>query len=182
VGATQINDEMQIACIEGIAALARATTSAEAAAAYQGRAADLRADYLIPKPFDPRLMGVVARRGAGGDGLGRGTAAARRSAAYKQGLDASVFRSAMIMRPVFEAARQASRRIVFAEGEDERVLRAANAMLEETTEVPILIGRPEVVARRCERAGPADPAGRDFEIVNPENDPRYRDYWETYHA
>ncbi|WFE76411.1 phosphate acyltransferase [Roseinatronobacter sp. S2] len=86
------------------------------------------------------------------------------------------------MRPVFEAARAASRRIVFAEGEDERVLRAASAMLEETTEVPILIGRPEVVNMRLERAGLSIQPGRDFELVNPQDDPRYRDYWQSYHA
>jgi malate dehydrogenase (oxaloacetate-decarboxylating)(NADP+) len=182
VGATEINDDMQIACIEGIAALARATTSAEAAAAYKGEQLSFGADYLIPKPFDPRLMGVVAcavARAAMESGV-----AARPLPdldAYKQRLDASVFRSAMIMRPVFDAARQASRRIVFAEGEDERVLRAAHAILEETTEVPILIGRPEVVAQRCERAGLTIRPGVDFDIVNPENDPRYREYWETYH-
>jgi malate dehydrogenase (oxaloacetate-decarboxylating)(NADP+) len=87
-----------------------------------------------------------------------------------------------MMRPVFEASHSAQRRIVFAEGEDERVLRAANAMLEETSIVPILIGRPEVVEKRCERAGLPIRPGRDFAIVNPENDPRYRDYWETYHG
>jgi malate dehydrogenase (oxaloacetate-decarboxylating)(NADP+) len=183
VGATEINDEMQIACIEGIAAIARATTSAEAAAAYKGEQLSFGSDYLIPKPFDPRLMGVVAcsvARAAMESGV-----AARPLEdleAYKQALDASVFRSAMIMRPVFDAARQASRRIVFAEGEDERVLRAAHAILEETTEEPILIGRPEVVAMRCERAGLAIRPGVDFDIVNPENDPRYREYWETYHG
>jgi malate dehydrogenase (oxaloacetate-decarboxylating)(NADP+) len=154
VGATEINDAMQIACIEGIAALARATTSAEAAAAYRGEQMTFGADYLIPKPFDPRLMGIVASAvAAGGDGNGRGDPADRGHDAYKARLDGSVFRSALIMRPVFEAARAASRRIVFAEGEDERVLRAAHAILEETTEVPILIGRPEVIAMRCERAG-----------------------------
>jgi malate dehydrogenase (oxaloacetate-decarboxylating)(NADP+) len=100
---------------------------------------------------------------------------------YKADLDASVFKSALLMRPVFEAARTAARRIVFAEGEDERVLRAAQAIIEETTEQPILIGRPEVIARRCERAGLSIRPERDFNIVNPENDPRYRDYWETYH-
>jgi malate dehydrogenase (oxaloacetate-decarboxylating)(NADP+) len=182
VGATEINDAMQIACIEGIAALARATTSAEAAAAYQGEQLSFGADYLIPKPFDPRLMGVVASAVARA-AMESGVAARPLEDldAYKQALDGSVFRSAMIMRPVFEAARQASRRIVFAEGEDERVLRAAHAILEETTEVPVLIGRPEVVAQRCERAGLAIRPGTDFEIVNPENDPRYREYWETYH-
>ena len=182
VGATTINDEMKIACIEGIAALARATTSAEAAAAYQGEAMTFGADYLIPKPFDPRLMGVVASavaKAAMDSGVASRPLADLN--AYHRKLDGSVFRSALLMRPVFEAARTASRKIVFAEGEDERVLRCANAMLEETTEVPILIGRPEVVAMRCERAGLPIRPGKDFEIVNPENDPRYRDYWGTYH-
>jgi malate dehydrogenase (oxaloacetate-decarboxylating)(NADP+) len=101
--------------------------------------------------------------------------------AYKENLDSSVFKSALIMRPVFEAANSGSRQIVFAEGEDERVLRAANAMLEETVDRPILIGRPEVLEARCERAGLAIRQGVDFEVVNPENDPRYHDYWSTYH-
>ncbi|MDP5359953.1 MAG: phosphate acyltransferase, partial [Paracoccaceae bacterium] len=101
--------------------------------------------------------------------------------AYKANLDGSVFKSAMIMRPVFDAARTATRTIVFAEGEDERVLRASQAIMEETTDTPILIGRPEVIERRCDRAGLKIRPGVDFSIVNPENDPRYRDYWETYH-
>jgi len=182
VGATQINDAMQIACVEGIARLARQTTSAEAAAAYQGEKLSFGRDYLIPKPFDPRLMGVVA--GAVARAAMESGVATRPIAdldAYKRKLDSSVFRSAMLMRPVFEAAKAASRRIVFAEGEDERVLRAAQAIMEETTEVPILIGRPEVIDMRCERYGLPIRPGRDFEVVNPENDPRYRDYWETYH-
>ncbi|MDP5086809.1 MAG: phosphate acyltransferase, partial [Yoonia sp.] len=182
VGATEINDEMKIACVEGIAALARATTSAEAAAAYQGEQMTFGADYLIPKPFDPRLMGVVASAVAG---AAIATGVAQRPIAdmkaYKANLDGSVFKSAMIMRPVFDAARTATRTIVFAEGEDERVLRASQAIMEETTDTPILIGRPEVIERRCERAGLKIRPGVDFSIVNPENDPRYRDYWETYH-
>jgi len=101
--------------------------------------------------------------------------------AYRHQLENSQFRSSLVMRPVFDAARASERRIVFAEGEDERVLRAAHAMLEETTHKPILIGRPEVVAHRLERYGLPIQAGRDFELVNPESDPRYRDYWETYH-
>ena len=183
VGATEINDEMQIACIEGIAALARATTSAEAAEAYRGEQMSFGPDYLIPKPFDRRLMGVVATavaRAAMESGVA--TRPLTDLDAYKAELDGQVYRSALIMRPVFEAARSASRRIVFAEGEDERVLRAANAILEETPEQPILIGRPEVVEMRCERAGLPIRPGRDFDIVNPENDPRYREYWETYHG
>ena len=183
VGASTINDKMKIACVEGIAALARATTSAEAAAAYQGEQLTFGADYLIPKPFDPRLMGVVASAVAG---AAMETGVAERPVedmqAYKAKLDGSVFKSAFIMRPVFDAAATAQRRIVFAEGEDERVLRAANAMLETMTDKPILIGRPDVIENRIERAGLAIHAGTDFEVVNPENDPRYRDYWQTYHG
>ena len=183
VGATEINDAMKRACVEGIAALARATTSAEAAAAYKGEQLTFGPDYLIPKPFDPRLMGVVAKAVArAAMETGVATRPIDDLAAYKQALDGSVFRTAMVMRPVFEAARAAARRIVFAEGEDERVLRAAQAMLDETNEVPILIGRPEVIATRAERAGLPIRPERDFEIVNPESDRRYRDYWETYHA
>ncbi len=182
VGATTINDEMEIACIEGIAKLARQTTSAEAAAAYQGERLTFGPDYLIPKPFDPRLMGVVASAVAK---AAMETGVAERPlddlAAYKHRLDGSVFRSALIMRPVFEAASTATRKIVFSEGEDERVLRAAHAMMEETTDIPIIIGRPEVVETRVERAGLSIKAGRDFDLVNPESDPRYRDYWTTYH-
>ena len=182
VGATQINDAMQLACIEGIAQLARATTSAEAAAAYQGEQMTFGADYLIPKPFDPRLMGVVAHAVAkAAMETGVATRPLADLEAYRHRLDSSVFRSAMIMRPIFEASATAARRIVFAEGEDERVLRAAFALIEDTTDVPILIGRPDVVTMRCERAGLPIRPDRDFQLVNPENDPRYRDYWGTYH-
>src|SRR5690606_38710487 len=137
-----INDAMELACIEGIAALARATTSAEAAAAYRGETLTFGPDYLIPKPFDPRLIGVVASavaRAAMESGVA--TRPIEDLDAYREKLNGSVFKSALIMRPVFDAARQATRRIIFAEGEDERVLRAANAMLEEMTDKPILIGR-----------------------------------------
>ncbi len=183
VGATEINDAMQIACIEGIAALARATTSAEAAAAYQGEQMTFGADYLIPKPFDPRLMAVVA--GAVAEAAmasGVATRPLEDVAAYRARLNQSVFRSAFIMRRVFDAAATAERKIVFAEGEDERVLRAAQAVIQETTDKPILIGRPDVIEARIDRAGLVIRPGRDFDLVNPENDPRYRDYWETYHA
>ena len=181
VGATEINDAMQIGCVEGIAALARATTSAEAAAAYQGEEMTFGPEYLIPKPFDPRLMGVVASAVAK---AAMETGVATRPVdlpAYKKKLDASVYKSALLMRPVFEAAAKEARRIVFAEGEDERVLRAAQAILEETTETPILIGRPDVIAHRVERAG-LEVDLMKLDIVNPERDDRYRDYWETYHG
>ena len=182
VGATDINDEMKIACVEGIAKLARMTTSAETAAVYHGEKLTFGVDYLIPKPFDPRLMGVVAGAvAAAAIATGVATRPIADMETYKANLDASVFKSSMIMRPVFEAARTAERNIVFAEGEDDRVLRAAQAIIEETTDKPILIGRPEVIERRCERAGLKIRPQVDFEIVNPENDPRYYDYWNTYH-
>jgi malate dehydrogenase (oxaloacetate-decarboxylating)(NADP+) len=182
VGATTINDQMQLACIEGIAALARATTSAEAAAAYSDEKLSFGADYLIPKPFDPRLIGVVASAVAkAAMDSGVATRPIADLAAYRHTLDGSVFKSALIMRPVFDVARQSSRRIIFAEGEDERVLRAASAMLEEMTVKPILIGRPEVMAARCERFGLTIRPARDFAVVNPESDTRYREYWSSYH-
>ncbi|WP_299691518.1 NADP-dependent malic enzyme [uncultured Tateyamaria sp.] len=182
VGATTINDEMQLACIDGIAALARATTSAEAAAAYQGEQLTFGADYLIPKPFDPRLVSIVSSAVAkAAMDTGVATRPIDDLEAYKRKLDSSVFKSALLMRPVFEAAKAESRRIVFAEGEDERVLRAAQAMIEETTERPILIGRPEVIETRIARDGLTLRLGDNVDLVNPENDPRYRDYWGTYH-
>ncbi|AFO87198.1 NADP-dependent malic enzyme [Phaeobacter inhibens] len=182
VGATEINDEMQIACVEGIAEMARMTTSAEAAAAYQGEQLTFGADYLIPKPFDPRLVGVVSSAVAK---AAMESDVAQRPiddlAAYRAKLNQTVFKSALLMKPVFEAAKAAARRIVFTEGEDERVLRTAQGILEETTETPILIGRPEVIETRCERLGLRIRPGTDFQIVNPENDPRYYDYWTSYH-
>ncbi len=182
VGATEINDQMQIACVEGIAELARATTSAEAAAAYQGEQLTFGPDYLIPKPFDPRLSSIVSSAVAqAAMDTGVATRPIKDMEAYRAKLDAAVYKSALLMRPVFEAASQAPRKIVFAEGEDERVLRAAQAILEETNEQPILIGRPKVIKVRCERLGLEIRPDKDFMLVNPENDKRYRDYWGSYH-
>ena len=182
VGATTINDEMQLSCIAAIADLARRATSAEAAAAYQGETLTFGPEYLIPKPFDPRLLATVASAVAeAAMDSGVATRPISDLSEYRQNLDNQVYRSSIIMRPVFDAAQQSRRKIVFAEGEDERVLRTANAMLEETVDTPILIGRPEVIQRRIEQLGLALRAGIDFELVNPQSDPRYRDYWETYH-
>lgn len=182
VGATEINEEMKVACVEAIAELARATTSAEAAAAYQGERLTFGADYLIPKPFDPRLSSVVSSAVAqAAMETGVATRPITDLARYREKLKASVFRSALLMRPVFESAATASRRIVFAEGEDERILRAAQAILQETTELPILIGRPDVIQMRCERMGVKLDLERDVAIVDPNNDHRYRLYWSTYH-
>lgn len=182
VGASVINDEMKIACINGIAKLARATTSAEAAAAYKGEELTFGPNYLIPKPFDPRLMSVVASAVAeAAMETGVATRPLADMEAYRHRLNGSVFKSTMIMRTVFDAAATVSRKIVFTEGESERVLRAATAMIEETTDKPILIGRPEVVETRIKRLGLPIKIGVDIELVNPEKDSRYRDYWSTYH-
>jgi malate dehydrogenase (oxaloacetate-decarboxylating)(NADP+) len=182
VGATEINDEMQIACVEGIAALARKTSSAETAEVYGDEDLQFGPDYLIPKPFDARLLAVVAGAVAK---AGIETKVAQRPLAdfdaYIESLNATVYRSSMIMRPVFEIAKSQSRRIAFAEGEDERVLRAAIAMLEETNDQPVLIGRPEVIFHRCEKLGIPKSLSSKFDIVNPQSDHRYREYWETYH-
>jgi malate dehydrogenase (oxaloacetate-decarboxylating)(NADP+) len=180
-GATEINDAMKLACVEAIAGLARATTSAEVGVAYRGERLTFGRDYLIPKPFDPRLLPTVAVAVAKA-AMESGVARRRLDLDdYKIRLQGEVYRSYSIMRRVFDAARASARRIVFAEGEDERVLRAAQAISEEGVDTPILIGRPEVVDARLEREGLSIRSGRDFELVNPENDPRYRDYWETYH-
>ncbi len=182
VGATEINDAMEVGCVEGIAALARASTSAEAAAAYKDESLKFGADYLIPKPFDPRLLATVACAVAkAAMETGVATKPIDDLDAYKEKLNRSVFKSALIMKPVFDAARAALRRVIFAEGEDERVLRAAQEMSEEMGYKPILIGRPEVVERRCERLGLHIKIDKDFELINPEHDERFRDYWKTYH-
>jgi len=182
VQATQINEAMKIACAEALAELARMTATPETAAVYRGERMVFGRDYLIPKPFDPRLLGQVAGAVAR---AAIETGVARKPlddlSEYRLALDTSVFRTGMIMKPVFEAARTSRRRIVFAEGEDERVLHTAQSLLQEGTDRPILIGRPDVIAIRLERAGlPLEP-GRDFEICNPEDDPRYKDYWTEYH-
>ena len=182
VRASTINEEMKVAAAEALAKLAREDVPDEVDRAYSGRRLRYGPEYIVPVPFDPRLIVEVSAAVAkAAMESGVATRPIPDIAAYKQNLDGSVFRSAMLMRPVFEASRLAARKIVFAEGEDERVLRAANAMLEETTERPILIGRPEVIATRCERAGLPIRPDRDFEIINPESDHRYRDYWGSYH-
>ncbi|MEL6502863.1 MAG: NADP-dependent malic enzyme [Pseudomonadota bacterium] len=182
VGATDINDAMKVACVEGIAELARKTSSAEAAEVYGDEDLQFGKDYLIPKPFDPRLLTVVA--GAVAKAAMETGVATRPVAdfdAYMESLKATIYRSSMVMRPVFEESKAAARRIVFAEGEDERVLRAAVVIAEETDDMPILIGRPEVIRTRCEKFGiPFDVVSR-HDIVDPTDDPRYREYWQTYY-
>lgn len=182
IAATEINEKMKIACVEAIAKLAREHSSAEAAAAYQGEDMKFGPNYVIPKPFDPRLLPFVASAVAKA-AIQTGVATKKIGSIleYTKKLEHSAYKSSLLMRPVFEAARSASRKIVFSEGEDERVLRASFSMIEETGDRPILIGRPEVVMNRIEKYGLPLRINKDFELVNPESDPRFREYWETYH-
>ncbi len=183
VGATEINEEMKLACVKAIANLARKSSAAEAAVVYQGERMVFGPEYLIPKPFDPRLLAEAAvevAQAAIDSGVASRPIEDIRQ--YRHSLEHMVYRSGMVMRKVFEEARQSERRIIFAEGEDERVLRASLNMLQETIDKPILIGRPEVIVARCEQYGLPIVPDRDFELINPQSDPRYRDYWETYHS
>jgi len=181
VGATEINDAMKLACVEAIASLARAPISAEVGHAYQGERLTFGPDYLIPKPFDPRLLPTIAgavAKAAMESGVARHTIDLE---AYRASLSGKVFKSHTIMRRVFETARASERRVVFAEGEDERVLRAARTIRDELGTTPILVGRPDVLERRIEREGLNLRRGEDFEVVDPQDDPRYHEYWTAYY-
>ncbi|MEO5686080.1 MAG: NADP-dependent malic enzyme [Burkholderiaceae bacterium] len=181
-GATRITEAMKIACVKEIADLAKAEISAEVAAAYPGRELRFGSDYLIPTPFDSRLILRIAPAVArAAEASGVATRPIKDVDAYVQSLGRFVTHTGMLMRPLFSAARQSPKRVVYAEGEDERVLRAVQIALDERLVKPILVGRPAVIASRIERAGLRLQAGRDFEIVNPEDDTRFRQYWETYH-
>ena len=181
-GATRITEAMKIACVKEIADLAKAEISGEVAAAYAGRELRFGPDYLIPTPFDSRLILRIAPAVArAAEASGVATRPIKDMEAYVESLSRFVSHTGMLMRPLFSAARQQPRRVVYAEGEDERVLRAVQIALDERLVKPILIGRPAVIAARIERAGLRLEAGRDFEVVNPEDDTRFRHYWETYH-
>ncbi|MCQ8782801.1 NADP-dependent malic enzyme [Mangrovibrevibacter kandeliae] len=180
-GATTINEEMKIAAVDAIAALAREDVSEVAAQALGAETPIFGPDYLIPSPFDPRLILKIAPAVAK---AAEATGVAGRPIvdvdAYLDRLNRFVYRSRLIMKPVFQIARDSGKRVIFADGEDERVLRAAQVMLEERLGVPILIGRPGVITNRLERYGLKIRPKTDFEVVNPEDDPRYRDYVDHY--
>ncbi|KQW45743.1 MULTISPECIES: NADP-dependent malic enzyme [unclassified Roseateles] len=181
-GATTINVEMEIAAVHAIADLAQAEQSEVVAAAYVGATLSFGPEYLIPKPFDPRLMMRIApavAKAAADSGV-----AARPITdwdAYREKLQSFVYASGNTMKPIFSAAKRApNKRVAYAEGEEERVLRAAQVVVDEGLARPTLIGRPEVIAERCERFGLRLHQGRDYDVVNVEHDERYRDYWQTY--
>lgn len=181
-GATRITEEMKLACVREIANLAKAETSDEVAAAYAGQELRFGPDYLIPKPFDARLILRIAPAVAQAAALSQvATRPIVDLEAYRQQLSRFVYQTGMVMRPIFAAAKRKPTRVVYADGEDERVLRAVQIARDEGIVQPVLIGRPDVIRMRIERAGLRLQAGRDFEGVDPENDPRFRAYWETYH-
>jgi malate dehydrogenase (oxaloacetate-decarboxylating)(NADP+) len=183
VGASQINEAMKMAAVRAIAGLAREEPSDVAARAYGGETATFGPDLLIPTPFDQRLILRIApavARAAMQSGVA--TRPIVDFDAYNDRLTGFVLRSGLIMKPVIAAAKTDRKRVIYAEGEDERVLRAAQIVLEEGLAQPILIGRPQVVESRAARYGLKIRPGRDFEIVNPEDDPRYRDYVDDYFA
>jgi malate dehydrogenase (oxaloacetate-decarboxylating)(NADP+) len=181
-GATKITEAMKLACVREIAALAKEETSDEVAAAYAGQDLKFGPEYLIPKPFDARLILRIAPAVA--EAAVESGVAERPIAdmdAYRDSLTRYVYQTGMFMRPVYATAKANPARVVYAEGEDERVLRAVQTVLAEGLAKPILVGRPGVIAARIERAGLRLKPGIDFEMVNPEDDTRFRACWEEYH-
>jgi malate dehydrogenase (oxaloacetate-decarboxylating)(NADP+) len=181
-GARTVNDEMKIACVRALAALARKEPSEVVARAFGEQDSGFGASQIIPKPFDPRLIVELApavAKAAMDSGV-----ASRPIAdfeAYRQQLSQFVFKSGLVMRPVFEQARSAPKRVIFSAGEDDRVLRAVQIVLDEELAVPILIGRPDVIRRRAERLGLRFRPGTDVALIDPSDDPRYDRYWSSYH-
>jgi malate dehydrogenase (oxaloacetate-decarboxylating)(NADP+) len=182
VGATTINDEMKLACVRAIADLAMAEQNEVVADAYSGQTLTFGPDYIIPKPFDPRLIVKIAPAVAqAAMDSGVATRPIEDMAAYRESLLQFVYKSNLFMKPVFTAAKKARARVVFAEGEDERVLHAVQEIVDQGLAQPILIGRPNVIDMRIDRLGLRIRPGMDFELVNNENDPRYREYWSEYY-
>ena len=184
VGATTITRGMEVAAVKAVAELARAEQSEVVTSVYGIENLSFGPEYLIPKPFDPRLLTVIApavAKAAMDDGVA--SRPIKDFDAYRNQLQQFVYHSGTLMKPLFSIAKQVpanQKRIVFAEGEDERVLRAVQIIIDEHLATPILIGRPAVIEHRIVKFGLRMRVGEDFEIVNPENDPRYRDFWQTY--
>jgi malate dehydrogenase (oxaloacetate-decarboxylating)(NADP+) len=182
-GASTITDEMEIAAVRAMAELAQAEQSDVVAAAYAGEQLAFGPEYLIPKPFDPRLMIKIApavAQAAAESGVAQRPITDMD--AYRERLQSFVYASGTTMKPIFTAAKRAlKKRVAYAEGEDERVLRAAQIVVDEGVARPTLIGRPAVIAQRIEKFGLRLKEELDYDVVNVENDHRYRDFWQTYH-
>jgi malate dehydrogenase (oxaloacetate-decarboxylating)(NADP+) len=182
VGATSITREMEIAAVQALAELARAEMSDIVAAAYGVPGGGFGREYLIPKPFDPRLIVMIAPAVAkAAMDSGVATRPITDFDAYRSQLEQFVYHSGNFMKPIFSSARRArARRIAYAEGEDERVLRAVQVVVDEKLARPVVIGRPMVVEQRIERLGLRVRPGADFDLINPDQDDRYREYWSEY--
>ncbi len=182
VGATTINQEMKVACVKALAGLARAEGSDVVSSAYGGQTMQFGPDYLIPRPFDPRLIVEIAPAVAkAAMESGVATRPITDWQHYREKLTQFVFRSGLVMKPLFDRARHDPQRVVYAEGEDERILRAVQTVVDEGLAKPILIGRRSVVQRRIAKLGLRIEIGRDVELCDPESDPRYNEYWHAYH-
>ena len=185
-GATKITEAMKLACVRQIADLAKADISEEVATAYAGKELVFGSEYLIPTPFDSRLILRIAPAVAkAAEESGVAARPIKDMEAYRQQLSRFVYQTGMFMRPVFTAAKavaSGNKRVAYAEGEDERVLRAVQVVVDEGLARPVLIGRPTVIEARMLKAGLRIRLGTDVECVNPEDDPRFRQYWETYHG
>ena len=183
VGATTINDEMKLACVQALAELTRKEVQQLGPVSHRDESLSFGPDYIIPKPFDPRLLVQLAPAVAqAAMDSGVATRPIENMAAYRATLDAFVFRTGLLMKPVFDAAKRNPMRVVYAEGEEPVVLRAVQSIVDHGIANPILIGRPKVIERRIKQFGLRIVPGKDFELVNPESDPRYWDYWTSYHA
>ncbi|MSP77722.1 MAG: NADP-dependent malic enzyme [Rhodospirillaceae bacterium] len=183
VGAKTVNDEMKIACVRALAELARKEPSEVVARAFSEQVGGFGPTQIIPKPFDPRLIVELAPAVAkAAMDSGVATRPIADFDAYRQNLSQFVFKSGLVMRPVLEQARNAPKRVIFSAGEDDRVLRAVQIVIDERIALPILIGRPEIIKRRAERLGLRFRPGIDAELIDPSNDPRYDRYWSAYHA
>ena len=183
VGATTINDEMKKACVRAIADLATMESSDVVVAAYGGKPLSFGKDYLIPKPFDPRLITRIApevARAAMESGVA--TRPITDFTAYRRRLSEYVFQSGLLMKPIFERASQNPQRVVYGDGEDPRILQGIQQVVDDGLARPTIIGRRRVVEMRLKRLGLRLRIGEDFELVDPEDDPRFREYWQLYHS
>ncbi len=183
VGATKINEEMKMACVRAIAALARKEATAEVSAVYAGENLSFGPEYLIPKPFDPRLIvdiPLAVAKAAMDTGVA--TRPIQDFEAYKLKLRQFFIRSQLVMNPVFARAKEKPKRVVYCEGEEDKVLQAIQSVIDEGMARPIVIGRHKVIATRIKRLGLRIEQEKDYDLIDPEDDPRYRSYWETYHS
>lgn len=182
VGATCITEEMKMACVHAIAELAQIETNEEVASAYAGEDLNFGPEYIIPKPFDPRLIITIAPAVAqAAMDCGVATRPIQDMEAYKGRLNAFVYQSSQLMRPLLKLAKNQQQRVIFADGEDERVLRAVQTVLDEKIAKPILIGRPEVIQMRSKKLGLRYLSHPDLEVVDPEHDERFNEVWPHYH-